>query len=51
MKKRNLKSFKLRKESVSTLAQNTVIGGADDQQGKKSRRWWNCAHNCTAYCK
>ncbi|WP_420571294.1 hypothetical protein [Kordia sp.] len=51
MKKRNLNSFKLRKESVSSLSQNSVTGGAEQEAAKKSKRWWNCPHNCTAYCK
>jgi hypothetical protein len=50
MKKRNLNSFKLRKELVSTLNQGAVVGGADEEAAKKSKRWWNCPQHCTAYC-
>ncbi|WP_420571295.1 hypothetical protein [Kordia sp.] len=57
MKKRNLKSFKLRKELVSTLTEKTLMGGADegnalpqDDQVLKSKKWWKCPKHCTAYC-
>lgn len=59
MKKKNLKSLKLSKESISTLRKNELIGGTlgtwtrenDDFPGNSSNQWAVCFTGCQTNCQ
>ena len=52
MKKQNLKSLKLNKNSVSNLNQDSIIGGAADSSNDSARtRCMSCTRSCDPECK